>query len=594
MKRIVTIVVVLLVLIGGSLALRARLATVEPAEETKYKVAAVEVGTVRKTVSATGTIQPYSTVMVKSKAGGTVTLMKVDVGTRVKKGDIICYIDPSDTQLAVDQAQADIDAANSREASAEQTWRLQKQQSRLAVQTAEANRAAAAASVDAAQARLQTADSQRKAQPELTKASIESARANWENAQKQLDQLRDATNPQQLAAARSALDQATANLTNAESNLTRQKTLLAKGFVAQQAVDQALAARDVARAQVAEAQRKIDTIDREQKAALDAARAREAQARAQYENAKAQAVDVAVREQAYLEARASLLQARQQLLSADKALALAKAQVANDAIRFQDILNARASRARAQASLTNATTTLRQTIVRSPCDGVVLKKDVDQGTIISSALSFAASGNDIVQVADTTKLYVDVTVDETDLANVDVGQDVDVTLDAYPSFPIEGKVARIDPQALLENNVTDVHVRVELDSETPAFRLLKPGMNATCEFVKDKKDDVVKVPVEAIRTDDKGRFIELASGGKPAPPDPKTNTEADPSIKVGVKTTARYDPTDIEIGLEGNDSVEIKRGLKAGDMIVVQRIEPVKQQAGGAFGGLGPMRGGRR
>lgn len=594
MKRIVTIVVVIAVLVIGFFAARARLAAEEPADETKFKVAAVEIGSVRKTVSATGTVQPYSTVMVKSKAGGTVTLMKVDVGTPVKKGDIICYIDPSDTQLAVDQAQADIDAAKSRQSSAEQTWQLQKQQSRLSVQTAQANLAAAEAGVKAAEARLQTADSQRKAQPALTKSSIESARANWENAQKQLVQLRDATNPQELASARSALDSAKANLVNAEANLTRQKRLLDKGFVAQQAVDQAQASRDVARAQVEEAQRKVDTIAQEQQAALAAAEARVAQAKAQYDNATAQGVDVAVREQAYQEARASYLQAKEQLAAAQQALALAKANVANDAIRYQDILNAKASRARAQASLNNATTTLHQTIVRSPCDGVVLKKDVDQGTIIPSALSFAASGNDIVQVADTTKLYVDVTVDETDLANVDVGQDVDVTLDAYPSFPIEGKVTRIDPQALLENNVTDVHVRVELDRETPAFRLLKPGMNATCEFIKDKRDDVVKVPSEAIRTDDRGRYIELASGGKPAPPDPKTGAGVDPNLKVGVKTKALYDPTDIEIGLEGNDSVEIKRGLKPGDMIVVQRIEPVKQQAGGAFGGLGGMRGGRR
>ncbi len=595
MKRAITIVVVVAILLGGGFWLKGRMGAKPANGQTKFKVSQVETGTVKKTVSATGTIQPYTTVDIKSKAGGRVVKMHVDVGTVVHKNDIICEIDPADTQLSVDQAQADIDSARARQRSSEQTWKLGLRQSELAVQTAETTLASNKASLAAANARLTTADKQRSAQPRLTSASIESARANYDSAQKQLTQLVEATHPQGRASAEASLAESKANLVNSEKNLARQRTLLQKGFVSQQVVDQALASRDVQAAQVAAAQRKMDTIDREQKAEEAAQRSRVAQAKAQMENAEAQSVDVDVREQSYQEARASVAQYKQQVANAERALDLAKANLANNDIRRQDIFTANATKARAQAALTNAQKTLDQTVVRAPCDGVVLTKYVEEGTIISSALSFAATGNNIVQLGDTTKLYVDVTVDETDIANVDVDQDVDVTVDAYPSVPLQGKVSRIDPQAKLENNVTDVHVRVELDSGEQAFQLLMPGMNATCEFVNARKADVVMVPTEAVRTDDKGRYIETASGGTPAPPDPKTGAAADPSMKVGVKTKKLYDEAEIKLGLEGNDSVEVERGLKAGDSIVTQRIEPVEEQAGGAFGGMqmGP-RGGRR
>lgn len=588
MKRALLIGTIVLVVVIGGIFLARRLRADNPADKIKYKLAVVEVGQVKKTVSATGTLQPWTTVDIKSKAGGRVDALLVDIGSVVKKGDILAKIDPTDTILVVNQAQADIDSANARIRQAQITSELQKEQSELAVAQAETSLEAAKASLEASRARLKMAEQQKNAQPRLTNSSIASAQANLDNARKQLAELREATHPQERAAAQAAVDQAEANLKNAEANLTRQQSLMEKGFVSQQVVDQALANRDVMKAQVAAARRKLDTIDKEQQAAEAAMVARVQQAEAQLNSAKAAAVDVDIRNSAYQEAKAAVAQAEQQVEDAKKQLELAKANLANIQIRRTEIAQAQASKARAMASLTNARTTLDQTIVRAPTDGVVLQKYVEQGTIISSALSFAATGNNILQLGDITRMYVDVTVDETDIANVDMGQMVDITMDAYPGIPFEGKVTRIDPQAKVEQNVTTIHVRVEVDNSAPSFRLLKPGMNATCEFVIDKKDDVVKVPSEAVRTDDRGRFIEIASGGKPAPPDPETNEPADPDLLIDVKVQRR----EVEIGLEGNEDVEITSGLKEGEKVVVQKIEPLPQTAGSPFGG--GMRGGMR
>jgi len=126
-----------------------------------------------------------------------------------------------------------------------------------------------------------------------------------------------------------------------------------------------------------------------------------------------------------------------------------------------------------------------------------------------------------------------------------------------------------------------------VDNSSPTFRLLKPGMNATCEFIVDRKEDVIAVPSEAVRSDDQGSFVEIGSGGKPAPPDPKTGTPADPDALVDVVVKRQT----VEVGLEGNDTVEVTSGLKEGDMVVTQTIEPAAPTTGGspfAGGGRGP------
>jgi HlyD family secretion protein len=593
LKKAIITIVVIAVIVAGTLFARNKLNAASPADKTQFKIALVETGTVKKTVSATGTLQPWTTVDIKSKAGGRVDALLVDVGTKVKRGQKLALIDPSDTQLSVDQAQADMNSADARIQQSTDTATLQVKQSDLGVDTAKAALATAIAGKDAAYARMKTSEAQMNAQPAITNATVESAKANVDNAEKQLSEMVDATNSQERASAESALDQAQANLKNADSNLNRQKSLLEKGFVSQQVVDQAQASRDVMKAQVTSAKQKLDTLQTQQSASTAAMRARLAQAKAQYANAMAGTVDVNIRKSAYNEAKASYTQSQKQVENARKSVDLAIANKQNVAIKQGDIRQAEATKMRASASFKNARTTLAQTVVTAPTDGVVLKKYVDAGTIISSALSFAATGNNIVQIGDVTKMFVDVTVDETDIANVEEGQAVDVTIEAYPGVPFEGKVARIDPQAIVEQNVTNIHVRVEIDNSDVKFQLLKPGMNATCEFVKDKKENVLNVPTEAVHTDDAGkRFVEIAVGGTIAPVDPKSGSAPDPKTLVDVKPVRK----EVTVELEGNESIEITGGIKEGDKIVVQKIEAVIQQAGGALGnnrGPGGFGGGR-
>ncbi len=594
MKRILSLIALTILVVAGGVLVASRSRVPAAAEKTQYKVAKVEQGTVKKTVSASGTLQPWTFVDIKSKAGGRVDQLLVDVGSEVTKGQVLARIDPSDTQLTVNTAQADIDAARARVLQNGSSYQLQVRQSNIAIQNARAQLNSSLASLRAAKVRLQTAQAQSKSQPRQTETAIRQAEANHQSTVQQRRQL-DATQPQERAAAQAAYDQAAANDKNAQANLNRQKTLEAKGFVSKQLVDQAEANYGVTTAQVQSARERLRTIEAEQRAAREAADARVAQALAQVENAKAQTVDIQSRRNAVDEARAAVQQWEAQVEQAQAGLQQAIANRANNDIRRYDIETARASTARAEATMENARNTLEQTTVRAPSGGVILKKYVEQGTIITSGLSLSSTGTSILQLGDVSKMYVNVSVDETDIASVDEGQTVEVNIEAYPGIPFEGKVARVDPQAAVEQNVTTVAVRVEIDNSSPTFRLLKPGMNATCEFIVDEKEDVVSVPGEAVRSDDQGSFVEIARGGTRAPADPESGTPAEPDVLVDVKAVRRP----VEIGLEGNDTVEVVKGLEAGETVVTQTIEPTPQRSssGSPFGGSrGPSStgGGRR
>lgn len=591
MKRLSLIITALVVIVLVVSFVTAKMRATNTSDQTEYKVAVVQIGPVKKTVSATGTLQPWSTVDIKSKAGGRVNALLVDVGSVVKKGQVIAKIDPADTLLGVNTAQAQINGAIAHAQQAQTTYQLQLQQGQIAIANARAALDAAMASRASVVAQYASAKGQAAAQPAQTAAAIAQARANYNAALKDRQAL-NATNPQDLAAAKAAYDQAVANEKNTKASLTRQATLVQKGYVAQQDVDTAQAAYAVNAATVESAREKMKTISAQQQAGVQSADAKVAQAKAALDSARANRVDVATKRASAQQAAASLQQANAQVQEAQAALTQAQANLANNTIKRDDIAYSNSVIKSNQASLTNAETTLAQTTVRSPSNGVVLSKAVSQGTYITSGQSLNSAGSTIVTLGDITRMYVQATVDETDLANINEGQDVEVDFDAYPGIPFDGKVARIEPLAVVNQNVTQFNVRVEIDNSSPTFRLLKPGMNATCNFLVGQKDNVVAVPGAAIQTDDNGSYVLIAKGGKTAPADPTSGLPADPGTLVGVKTQHRA----IETGLEGDDATEVTNGLKPGDRIVVQTIAPAATpQAGGSpFGGRGGGgRGGR-
>ncbi|MEN6305681.1 MAG: biotin/lipoyl-binding protein, partial [Armatimonadia bacterium] len=152
MKRILLVAGIIVVLVVG-VVLVVRHRSAKPAAATGPEIVSVERGDVRRTVTADGTLKALTTVEVKSDAGGKVVLLAVEVGDRVKRGDLIAKIDPTDTQSAYTQALA---------------------------------------TMQGSQAQLNQARAQAYAQPELTRAAIAQAQASYDAAVSDLKRLQKA------------------------------------------------------------------------------------------------------------------------------------------------------------------------------------------------------------------------------------------------------------------------------------------------------------------------------------------------------------------------------------------------------------------
>ncbi len=552
-KRIRTLLFAVLCLgLLGVIAYR-QIQSAKAASQVRYRTETAATGDVTDTVEASGVVQPLTSVDVKSRAGGRLIKLAVDVGTRVKPGMLLGRIDPSDTLSAYNQAAADLITARARLSQTQQQARMSGMQDTLTVSGAQQG-------LSSAQAKLTQAERLAEVQPALTDNAISEAEANLASAQQQYEQLRAAGNPQARASAQSVYAQARANVVAADAAYDRQNSLAQKGFVAQQAVDTALASRDVARATLDEARQRLRTIDADQKASLAGAAARVSQARGALLTAQTDRYEIGTRKQDVTASHAALLQARM-------AVQNAQAGLMQSSIRQSDIQAAQAAVSKAQAEVNNRLIQLHDATIYAPRNGVVLQKYVEEGTIISSGESLSSDGTKIVQIGDVSTLFIDVGVDESDVGKIALGQKVLISLDAVPQAKPEGRVVRIDPQAINDRDVTTVHVRVEIKNPDAA---IKPGMNATCQFVLRDVRNVLVVPSDAVK---EGR-----TGG---------NT-------VRVLTGDKAETRTVEVGVVGSEKTEIKSGLKAGDKVILGILQPAPDGGGdaGAPGGGAGGKGG--
>ena len=525
--------------LAGTFAYR-QVQSANAAGQIHYRTDTASLGDVADTVEASGVVQPLTMVDLKSRAGGRLIKLAVDVGTRVKPGTLIARIDPSDTLSAYNQAEADLITARARLSQTRQQAQMLGMQDTLTVSGAQQG-------LNSAQAKLTQAERLAQVQPALTNSAIAEAQANLTSAQQQYQQLRTAGNPQATASAQSVYAQARANVAAADAAYNRQKSLSQKGFVAQQSVDTALAARDVARATLAETRQRLQTIDADQKASLAEAAARVSQARSALIAAQTNRYEIGTRQQDVTASRAALFQAKITVQNAQAGLM-------QGSIRLSDIQAAQAAVSKAQAEVNDRLIQLHDATIYSPRNGVVLQKYIEEGTIISSGESLSSDGTKIVQIGDVSSLFIDVSVDESDIGKISMGQKVTIALDAVPNAKPEGRVVRIDPQAVNDRDVTTVHVRVEIKNPDAA---IKPGMNATCQFILRDVHGVLVVPSDAVK---EGR-----TGGN--------------TVRVLTKDN-KAEVRPVEVGVVGSDKTEIKSGVREGDTIILGVIPPAQDSPG--------------
>ena len=163
-----------------------------------------------------------------------------------------------------------------------------------------------------------------------------------------------------------------------------------------------------------------------------------------------------------------------------------------------EFANAKAQVVSAQVALENARIAMDDTDVRAPITGTIIQKYIEPGAVISSPTQDVGGGTLLMTMADLSSMLVRTRVDETDIGKVRAGLDARVTVAAYPNQPFLGQVLKIEPQAIVEQNVTMFAVLIRLQNKGG---LLKPGMNAEVSISIAERDDVPAVPTAALRTD---------------------------------------------------------------------------------------------
>jgi multidrug efflux pump subunit AcrA (membrane-fusion protein) len=147
----------------------------------------------------------------------------------------------------------------------------------------------------------------------------------------------------------------------------------------------------------------------------------------------------------------------------------------------------------------------------------------------------------VVGVIDMSAFTVEITVDEVDVAKVVIGQVVDVFVDALGAPVLAGEVVRVSPRAESDQGVVSYKVTVEV---TPDTRNVKAGMTASAQIITGEAKGVVAVPRTAVTSMDGVHTVTLIKG-------------------------AEQVSQPVELGVVGDDMVEIRSGLKSGDIIAV-------------------------
>lgn len=496
-------------------------------------------------VSGNGVLEPVRTLELKSNVGGQIVKLTVDEGDVVKAGQLIAQIDPSDTISALRQAEADYDSAKSSLDQAAQGYSMQVVQTSTGISSSKHG-------LESSKQKLLQAQVEANTQPELTSQAIAQAESSLRSAEANLAQIKSATIPQTLASAESSYNSAKASYEQAAKDAQRQKALYQKGFVPAETVDEVEAQLSITKAQFDSAKSKYDTVKAETDQQLRDAESKVAQARSQLATAKANRIQIDLKMKDLAAAKAAYNQAKASLESATS-------NKYQNQIKAGAIINAKAALAKAKAQLENAKTELGYTTITTPMSGVVIKKYVEQGSIVTAgrqAMAGSGSGVTIVDIADTSEMWVVVDIDETDIGKISIGQDVDVTIDAFPDELFTGKVIKIAPEATITDNVTTIPVTVRLNN---ADRRLKPEMNASCDFVVSRKQNVLCIPIEALVETDSGAQVTVLEKGQPV-------------------------VRQVQVGLMGDDDCEIISGLREGETVVIPEDDTINNNSNGMRG----------
>lgn len=564
--RPLILLLLLIAATGGYLAYD-RFLRPQPVAATVGQPAAVSRGTVAATVNATGSVVAASTVKLAFKGTGRVAELPVSTGQAVKKGDVLARLDTADAQLQLTQAQAQLTSAEAKLAQLQAGGRPE-------------DVAQSQAQLDSAKAKLsQVKAGATEADRQAAEAAATSARAQLEKAQAELSQLKTPPTQDEITSAKASMEKAAIAVQNAQAAYDK-IAWKPDAAASKEAMTLWQATTDY---QAAEANYNIKMAGPRPEDVAAAEKNVES-ARAQVASAEAKLAQIAAGPTAE-----DLAIAQAAVTQAENLVA-----VKRNPSTEEDLRVAQAAVDQAKAAVQSAQNNLGDCTLTAPFDGVVASVNAAPGELVSGP---------ILALLDPKALRVDVSLAETDVARVEVGQTAVLTFEALGGQRLQGKVAAIAPSATVQSGVATYLVSLSIGGPiqpgqgaaggvpgqgvlgavpgqstagvspgqgipgvTPGQRLgtgpgstagwaaagqgqadpskVKAGMTATASIVYSRKDDVLVVPSRAIRMQGTNRVVDVLVDGK-------------------VETRV------VNVGTSNEQLTEVLDGLTEGEQVVI-------------------------
>ena len=240
-----------------------------------------------------------------------------------------------------------------------------------------------------------------------------------------------------------------------------------------------------------------------------------------------------------------------------------------------------------RAVLVRTKDVLQKTTYVSPINGIVSYLPVRLGEYVVPGIQ-NANGSFLMTLSDMSVVTSEVKVDETDIVNIKVGQEADVTIDAVPGKTFKGKVTEIGSQAVLRSSGLATTQTTTSNQEAKDFKVvvtlqsppenLRPGLSTTAKIKTAERKNAIAIPIQALAVRSRKDLDAAAKAAKkdgnvtlaaPPPPAPGSDPKKDEIQGVFVVNGNKAAFRPIETGISGITDIEITKGVQEGDEIVV-------------------------
>ncbi|MEY2561683.1 MAG: HlyD family secretion protein [Verrucomicrobiota bacterium] len=252
-----------------------------------------------------------------------------------------------------------------------------------------------------------------------------------------------------------------------------------------------------------------------------------------------------------------------------------------------------------EGALEKAKADLDHCTITSPIDGIVISRNVDVGQTVAASLQAPV----IFTIAnDLSKMQIDANVAEADVGGVEIDQNVEFTVDAFPARTFQGKVVQVRNAPITVQNVVTYDTVIGVSNPDSK---LKPGMTANVSIVAAHRDDALKIPNGALRfrmpdqtpsASAAPRRDPSAGGGRSPGPGGKpggnrSERRVERTVTVLPAGASKPVSATIKTGISDGVATEVLEGLKEGDRVVTGMTESgaAATPAANPFGG-GPRR----